>query len=68
MLYSPKALVGELLTDPATMLGSPAVTLRHGIWPGIGLPYTDFSSPKGDLVVKIPPADAGVPGSVPGLG
>lgn len=38
-----KALVGELLTDPATMLVSPAVTLRCGLWPGIGLSYTEFS-------------------------
>ena len=38
-----KALVGELLTDPAAVLVGPAVTLRRGIRPGIGLSYTEFS-------------------------
>lgn len=38
-----KALVGELLTDPAAALVGPAVTLRRGVCPGTGLSYTEFS-------------------------
>ena len=38
-----KALVGELLTDPAAALVGLAVTLRRGVCPGTGLSYTEFS-------------------------